>query len=253
VRKGGIYANMTRGIRIYLGTPRLRGLLALNAAAAAAGAMAIVNTVVLVQGSLQRSDTDVAVACAAFGGGSMAAALMLPRLLEHVDDRGVMRVGAIGSAVLLAVAGLAFQVGAAGWAPLLLLWLAMGVGYSTILTPSGRLLRRSAHQQDRPGVFAAQFALSHACWLATYPLAGWLGAETTMPVAFFVLAALAGCSGVAASLVWPVDDPDVLWHDHDDLSPQHPHVQGAARTAKGWRHAHAFVIDEHHARWPAPG
>ena len=29
---------------------------------------------------------------------------------------------------------------------------------------------------DRPALFAAHFALSHACWLVTYPLAGWLGA-----------------------------------------------------------------------------
>jgi MFS family permease len=43
----GIYDRTTRGIRIYLATPRLRGLLALNLAAAAAGAMVLVNTVVL--------------------------------------------------------------------------------------------------------------------------------------------------------------------------------------------------------------
>ena len=36
----GIYDRTTRGIRIYLATPRLRGLLALNLAAAAAGAAA---------------------------------------------------------------------------------------------------------------------------------------------------------------------------------------------------------------------
>mgnify|MGYP000615063925 CR=1 FL=1 len=35
----GVYDRTTRGIRIYLATPRLRGLLALNLAAAAAGAM----------------------------------------------------------------------------------------------------------------------------------------------------------------------------------------------------------------------
>ncbi|MBF9061128.1 MFS transporter, partial [Rhodobacterales bacterium HKCCSP123] len=40
---------LTRGARIYLATPRLRGLLALNLAAAAAGAFVIVNTVVIVQ------------------------------------------------------------------------------------------------------------------------------------------------------------------------------------------------------------
>ena len=45
----GIYDRTTRGLRIYLATPRLRGLLALNLAVAAASAMVIVNTVVLVQ------------------------------------------------------------------------------------------------------------------------------------------------------------------------------------------------------------
>ena len=41
----GIYDRTTRGMRIYLATPRLRGLLSLNLAAAAAGAMVLVNTV----------------------------------------------------------------------------------------------------------------------------------------------------------------------------------------------------------------
>ncbi|TJU93180.1 MAG: MFS transporter, partial [Mesorhizobium sp.] len=49
-RPRGIYDRTTRGLRIYLATPRLRGLLALNLAVAASGAMVIVNTVVLVQG-----------------------------------------------------------------------------------------------------------------------------------------------------------------------------------------------------------
>lgn len=44
-----IYDRTTRGLRIYLATPRLRGLLALNLAIAAASSMVIVNTVVLVQ------------------------------------------------------------------------------------------------------------------------------------------------------------------------------------------------------------
>ena len=56
-------------------------------AAAAAGAMVIVNTVVLVRGGLGLGETDVALALGFFGGGSMLAALMLPRLLDHVPDR----------------------------------------------------------------------------------------------------------------------------------------------------------------------
>ena len=55
--------------------------------------------------------------------------------------------------------------------------LVLGAGASLIQTPAGRLLRRSCHEVDRPRVFAAQFALSHACWLIAYPLAGWLGAR----------------------------------------------------------------------------
>ena len=43
----GIYDRTTRGLRIYLATPRLRGLLALNLARAAASAMVIVNTCLL--------------------------------------------------------------------------------------------------------------------------------------------------------------------------------------------------------------
>src|SRR5215218_7025491 len=87
---GGVYEKTTRGIRIYLKTPRLRGLLALNLAAAAAGAMVIVNTVVYVRTLLGRSNNDVAIGLAAFGGGSMLAALLLPRVLEKVGDRKVM-------------------------------------------------------------------------------------------------------------------------------------------------------------------
>jgi hypothetical protein len=39
-------------------------------------------------------------------------------------------------------------------------------------TPSGRLLRRSSHTENRHALFAAQFSLLHACWLVTYPLVG---------------------------------------------------------------------------------
>src|SRR4051794_16370669 len=60
-RTGGIYDKTTRGLRIYLKTPRLRGLLALNLSVAAAGAMVIVNTVVIVRALLGRPENDVAV------------------------------------------------------------------------------------------------------------------------------------------------------------------------------------------------
>ena len=90
----GIYDRTTRGLRIYLATPRLRGLLALNLAVSAAGSMVIVNTVVLVQAEFGLTQRATALALAAFGGGSMIAALLLPRLLDRTADRLAMFSGA---------------------------------------------------------------------------------------------------------------------------------------------------------------
>ena len=239
----GIYDRTTRGIRIYLATPRLRGLLALNMAAAAAGAMVLVNSVVLVRGTLGLDASALAWTLFAFGAGSMAAALFLPRVLDRVADRAVM----IGGAMLmvLTLAALASEVAIAGliWPVLLGAWLLVGVGYSAVLTPSGRLLRRSAHAEDRPALFAAQFALSHACWLLTYPLSGWLMTQFGLIVALAVLAVLAGAGILAALRFWPVEDLGTLEHTHDNLPPDHPHLHGT-RT-----HTHTFVVDENHPRW----
>src|SRR6266545_3865436 len=215
-RKGGIYENTTRGIRIYLATPRLTGLLALNLSVAAAGAMVIVNTVVVVRGMLGGTDSDVAIALACFGGGSMVAALSLPRLLDRLEDRPVMlsAAGLLG-VVLVGFAGVAFlspaklSTASLIWPTLLAAWVILGIGYSAVMTPSGRLLRRSAHPADRPAVFAAQFALSHACWLLTYPIAGWLGNSTGLSTSAFVLAAITLAGVTTARAMWPADDPEV--------------------------------------------
>lgn len=236
----GIYDRTTRGIRIYLKTPRLRGLLALTFAVSAAGAMVIVNTVVLVQSSFGLDQQATAMALAAFGAGSMAAALVLPRLLDRFADRPVMLVGAS----LLATTMLAGSL-VGTYSMVLALWFVVGVGYSATQTPTGRLIRRSSHPEDRPALFAAQFALSHATWLVTYPLVGWLGATVGISLAFLVMAAIAVCGVVAATQLWPRNDPVEVEHSHGDLPDGHPHLSG-----QGHRHTHAFVIDAEHANWP---
>jgi H+ antiporter protein len=241
----GIYDRTTRGSWIYLSTPRLRGLLALNFAAAAAGAMVLVNTVVLVRSGLGLRETDVAIALGLFGGGSMLAALVLPRLLDKVPDRPVMLSGAILMvAGLLILAGwvVAFGLAVEG---LLAAWFLIGFGYSAVLTPSGRLLRRSAHEEDRPAVFAAQFALSHACWLMTYPLSGWLMTAFGAVPALVILAILAVVGISVALIVWPTADPVELEHTHSDLPPAHPHIRD------GRHHRHTYVIDDQHRNWPS--
>lgn len=237
---GHFWADVTKGIRIYTRTPRLRGLMVMEASVAAAGAMIYVNTVVLVQARLGLGEEAVALAFAGFGAGSMLAAFLLPRILERLTDRPVM----IGGATLM-VAGVALVPFVASLSALIALWAAIGFGFSLTQTPIGRIVNRSAREADRGAVFAAQFALSHACWLVTYPLAGWIGAGAGLSVAAIVLAII-GAVGVAAVLrLWPSDDQAVLAHDHPDLPPDHPHLAEHAP-----HHAHPIVIDDLHRRWP---
>lgn len=248
-REGGIYTRTTRGMRIYLKTPRLRGLLAVNLAAAAASAMVIVNTVVIVREVFGFGQREVALSLAAYGGGSMLAALALPRLLDRIEGRIVM----LGGAVVLtaALAALGFASGgmtASFWPVLLAGWFVMGMAYAAALTPSGLLLRRSAQAEDRPAVFAAQFALSHACWLIAYPLAGQVGARFGQQTALFVLAALATCGVAAALWLWPARDPKAIEHEHPDLPENHPHKLQHETSQSG--HAHDYLIDDLHADWP---
>lgn len=230
----GIYERIIRGSRIYLATPRLRGLLAVSAAVAAAGSMVFVNTVVMVQSGLGLPQTAVAVALAAFGCGSMLAALALPQVLERWPDRTVMLAGAGVLVGVMFMGVLLDRAPSLGYPGLLMLWCLAGLAYSTALTPSGRLLRRSAQPPDRPSLFAAQFAWSHACWLLFYPLAGWAGAHWGMSVTFALLGVAAALAVVLAWRVWPAHDPEVMEHQHAD----------------GTRHAHAFWIDDQHPHWP---
>jgi predicted MFS family arabinose efflux permease len=90
-------------------------------------------------------DNDVAVALACFGGGSMLAALVLPRLLDRLADRAVMIPAAGLLTVLLLILIVVLRAGHDQiWPALLVLWALMGVAYSAVQTPTGRLLRRSA-------------------------------------------------------------------------------------------------------------
>ncbi|WP_280550378.1 MFS transporter [Halomonas sp. 11-S5] len=196
----GVWSKVTHGMSIYLRAPRLRGLLALNMAVAAAGAMQIVNTVVYVRHLLGMSETSVAIAFAAAGGGSMVVALSLPALLERLDQRQVMLTGGVFMSLSL-FGGLLEP----GFITLLLLWFVLGSGASMVMTPTGRLLKQSCQAEERPALFAAQFSLSHACWLIAYPLAGWLGSSMGMMAAFAALAAVALIATLAASRLWPTE------------------------------------------------
>jgi len=262
-REHGVWHNMSFGIRAYVKTPRLRGLLALSLAVSTAGAMVIVNTVVYVRDRLGGTESDTALAFAAAGAGSMVVALMLPRLLDRLPDRPFM----LGGGAIL-TAGLLLGLTSPGLLALLVVWFILGAGSSLIQTPTGRLLRRSAHEGDRPAIYAAQFALSHACWLIAYPLAGWIGGTFGLTAAFTVLALVALTSTAAALALWPAHDPGEVEHLHEALEHEHLHAHDEhhQHTHEGWegqephrhphghaplKHKHPYVIDLHHPVWPA--
>lgn len=144
-----------------------------------------------------------------------------------------------------------FTIGAVVWPIVLGGLLILGIAYSTSVTPSGRLLRRSANAEDRPALFAAQFALSHGFWLIAYPLAGQIGAHIGMKAAFAAPAAVAsigiGIGTITALRLWPVSEANIVPHTHDELPADHPHLRDEHKSQTG----HHFVIDDLHTNWPA--
>lgn len=225
--------------------------------------MIIVNTVVAVCDRLGGTEIDTALTLATAGAGSMAVALLLPRLLDRLPDRPFMIAGGA-----LLTAGLLLGLTDPGLTGLLALWLVISAGASFIQTPTGRLLKRSAHESDRPALYAAQFALSHAGWLIAYLLAGWVGAAFGLETTYAVLAGVALISVCAAMMLWPVDDPRTLEHRHEAQTHEHLHFHDDhhQHEHEGWegpephshphrhtplKHKHAFVIDQHHPVWLA--
>lgn len=248
------FERLTRGSRIFAATPRLRGLFFLNFAAASIGAVVIINTVVIVRLFYSGSESDVAVALAAFGLGSMFSAVLLPNVLHRLSDRRVMIFGALmGALVFALIGGLVAFRHLLSWPAFLSVWLLSGLCYSAILTPSGRLLRRSAHAEDRPALFAAQFALSHACWLVTYPLSGLLFEAAGMGLTMLALGALAAVAAVVGLVLWPRTVTQPIEHSHEDLSSEHPHLREAGVRTGPHSHRHNFVIDDEHRVWPTHG
>ena len=171
----------------------------------------------------------------------MAAALFLPRLLDRLPACPPILAGAAILAVGRAIGSLA------GTPPALMaLWPAIGFGDSLAQTLAGRPLRHSARPDDRPALFAEQSALSHACWLITFPLAERLGAGFGLDTTFLVMAVLTALGLGAALRLWPAGELDTLPHAHPDLPPDDRHLR-----AYGFGdHRHAQVIEDLHAHWP---
>lgn len=200
-------ARVRRGVVLMVTTPGLRAVLALNLAVAAGGAYALVQYVVIAREVYERGDGTAAVLVAALGAGSITVAVLLPRVLDAVPERRLMLGGA--GVLAVATAGVAPVLAVPGTPGLLLvgaLFVAMGAGWAAAETPVGRIIARTTAERDQPAVFAAQFSLSHACWLLTYPLAGWLGG-IGLSTAALLLAVLCAAAVATTGMLWPRRDP----------------------------------------------
>ena len=60
------------------------------------------------------------------------------------------------------------------YAALCVAWWFIGAGYSILGIRGSELLAANSSGEERSHIYAAHFALSHAGWGLTYPLAGWL-------------------------------------------------------------------------------
>jgi MFS family permease len=163
----------------------------------------MVNTVVYAKGVFGLGDAALAVALDAYGVGSLVVAVNIPRIVDRIGVTRTMLIGAtvvvagLVAAVVVTIIAVSTQT---GWWALLATWVLLGAGTSLINTPSSRLLADASKPANRNLVYTAQFALSHVCFLITYPLAGWIGAAS-LPVAAATLTVIAVTGAIAALLI----------------------------------------------------
>jgi predicted MFS family arabinose efflux permease len=114
------------------------------------------------------SDSAYAWVMGAFGIGSVCGALGYARFSTAVRDSSVQASGPLMLLALAAAAALPY------YGIVTVAWACIGAGYSILGIRGGELLATNSSGEERPHIFAAHFALSHAGWGLTYPLAGYL-------------------------------------------------------------------------------
>ena len=198
---------LTTGTRILLREPSLRQALTLSIAEATAGAAAIVATVSYVRDVLGRGETTFAFVMAGVGFGSSLTAIILGRATGRYEQ-GIKNQAELhgrrhswGARALIVggfMLGLILLPGILKPALIVfaLLWVLNGAGQALIAIPSSTLLAEHTRESERGRAYAAHFALTHACWLITYPAIGHAAARWGAPATF----SYAGVVCLAATL-----------------------------------------------------
>jgi NRE family putative nickel resistance protein-like MFS transporter len=205
-------SEITHGTRVLLREPSLRQALALSFAEATAGAAAIVATVSYVRDVLGRGETAFAFVMAGLGLGSSLAAILLGRATgryeQGVQDKAALhgRRHAWAARALIAggvVLGLILLPDVLKPSLIIFsfLWVLNGAGQALVAIPSSTLLAEHTKEDERGRAYAAHFALTHACWLVTYPAIGHASARWGSPATFTAAGVVCLLITAAASAV----------------------------------------------------
>ena len=191
--------NLTLGIKRYLSISELKGLMFLNLAVSAGGSMILVNTIILVRSSLELSEIAFSITMLIFGAGCIFAAIIIPYLSKEMTASRIMLAGS--NLLSLVFVTLAFWLILFDfiWFVLLAAWFISGFGYTLLLTPMGRVIRKVSSVDEFSQVYSAQFSLSHLCWLFMYPLSGYLMTISGGSFTLLTLALLMVCSNIIAA------------------------------------------------------
>ncbi len=221
----GFLAELTTGTRILLNEPSLRQALILSFAEATAGAAAIVATISYVRDVLGRGDTAFAFVMAGVGFGSSIAAISLGRVTGRYEQ-GVKRGAAlhgrrhteaqralIAGGVLLSLVLLP-DVFTPSLIIFSLLWVLNGAGQALIAIPSSTLLAEHTFEEERGRAYAAHFALTHACWLITYPAIGHAAASLGSPLTF-TIAGVTCLLATGIAVTMRQSGPSEHTHEHE--------------------------------------
>lgn len=214
--------DLTTGSRLLFRQPALRQALILSAAEATAGAVAIVVTVDYVRSVLHRGETAFTVVMAALGSGSALAAIALGRLTGRYEEGALAgpalharrhrwtNLALLGGGVLLGLHLLPGML-VPSLVVLAALWAMNGAGQALIAIASSTLLAEHTAERERGRAYAAHFALTHVCWLGTYPAVGYAAARWGSPVTFTAAGVTCLLITALAKVVGP--GPQTL-HEH---------------------------------------
>lgn len=185
------------GVALFFNNRKLAAILCLNMVIAASGAMIIVNSVAIIQGFFNLSESELAIAMLFYGIGAIISAIFIFLISGKVNYKAIMLLGAFLT-FIISFASAFIQ----SYSQLVLSWACFGFASTFILVPIGQLLRAETIENNRTAIFGAQFSLSHACWLITYPLLGYLLVLVGLKVSFLIIAGIVLSSTLIAWFLW---------------------------------------------------